>query len=51
MLIYINDMLIVGNTEPVDESVQVLQQSFRVKAPTTLKEYLGVQVVKVKRHG
>ena len=47
MLICINDMLIVGNTEAVDEGIQVLQ-SFEVKAPTTLDDYLGVQVIKSK---
>ena len=31
MLIYINDMLIFGNTEAVDEAIQVLQQSFEVR--------------------
>ena len=31
MLIYIHDMLIVGNTEAVDEAIQVLQQSFEVR--------------------
>ena len=29
MLIYINDMLIVGNTEAVNEAIQMLQQSLR----------------------
>ena len=41
-------MLIVGNTEAVNESIQILQQSFEVKAPTTLEDYLGVQVIKSK---
>ena len=39
MLIYINDMSIVGNAEAVNEAIQVLQQSFEVKAPTTLEDY------------
>ena len=30
MLIYMDDMLIVGNTEAVDEAIQVPQQSFEV---------------------
>ena len=54
MLIYIDDILIVGNTEAVNEAIQILQQSFEVKAPTTLEDYLGVQLIKrkmVKRHG
>ena len=41
-------MLIVGKRETVDESIQVLQQSFEVKSPTTLEDYLGVQVIKKK---
>ena len=54
MLIYIDVMLIVGTPEAVSEAIQILQQSFEVKAPTTLEDYLGLQVVKakmVKRHG
>ena len=45
MLIYIHDMLIVGTTEAVSEVIQILKQSFEVKAPTTLEDYLGVQVI------
>ena len=48
MLIYIDDMLIVGKTEAVNEAIQIRQQSFEVKAPTTLEDYLGVQVIKSK---
>ena len=48
MLIYIDDMLIVGTREAVNEAIQMLQQSFEVKAPTTLEDYLGVQVIKSK---
>ena len=54
MLINIDDMLIAGTTEAVNEDIQILQQSFEVKAPTSLEDYLGVQVIKskmVKRHG
>ena len=54
MLIYIDDMLIVGKREAVSEAIQVLQQSFNVKQPTTLEDYLEVQVIKSKigeRHG
>ena len=40
MLIYINDMLIVGKTQAVKGATQVLQQSFEVKKPTTLEDYL-----------
>ena len=48
MLIYINDMLIVGKTQAVEDAIQVLQQSFEVKKPMTLEDYLGVQVIKIK---
>ena len=48
MLIYIDDRLIVGNKETVNKAIQVLQQSFDVKAPTTLEDYLAVQVIKSK---
>ena len=41
-------MLIVGNTEAVDEAIQMLQQSLEVKAPTTLEDCLQVQVIKSK---
>ena len=54
MLIYIDDMLIVGTTEAINKAIQILQQSFEVKAPTNLEGYLDVQVIKakmVKRHG
>ena len=48
MLIYVNDMLIVGKSKAVDEAIQVLQQSFEVKPPTVLDDYLGVRVIKSK---
>ena len=48
MLIYIDDMLVVGKREAVSEAIQVLHQSFEVKPPTTLEPYLGVQVIKSK---
>ena len=48
MLIYIDDRLIVGNKETVNKAFQILQQSFDVKAPTTLEDYLAVQVIKSK---
>ena len=48
MLIYINDMLIVGKREAVNEAIQLLQQSFEVKPPETFENYLGVQVIKTK---
>ena len=46
MLIYINDMLIVGKTEAIKDAIQVLQQSFEVKKQTMIEDYLGVQIIK-----
>ena len=48
MLIYINDMLIVGRTGAIKDAIQVHQQSFEVKKPTMLEHYFGVQVIKSK---
>ena len=48
ILIYIDDMLIVGKTQAVKDAIQVLQQSFEVKKSMTLEDYLGVQVIKSK---
>ena len=48
MLIYIDDMLIVGMSQAVKDAIQVLQQSFEVRKPTTLEDYLRVQVIKGK---
>ena len=48
MLIYINDMLIVGKTKAIEDAIQVLQQSFEVRKPTMLEAYLGMQVIKGK---
>ena len=48
MLIYIADMLNVGTAEAINETIQILQQSFEVKAPTTLEDHLDVQVIKSK---
>ena len=39
MLIYMDDMLIVGTTEAIDQAIQILQQSFEVKPPPTLEDY------------
>ena len=48
ILTYIDDALIVGNQKAVDEAIQVLHQSFEVKAPTALEDYLGVQEIRSK---
>ena len=40
-------MLIISKEEAIDAAIQVLQDHFQVKDPTSLEDYLGVQVVKV----
>ena len=41
MLIYIDDKLIVGKREAVDEAIQVLQQSFEMKPQKNIRRFLG----------
>ena len=41
MLIYIDDKLIVGKREAVDEAIQVLQQSFEMKSQKNIRRFLG----------
>ena len=38
-------MLIVGKEEAIDDAIKVLQGHFQVKDPTSLENYLGVQIV------
>ena len=40
-------MLIIGKEEAVDDAIRVLQGHFQVKDPTSLKDYLGVQIVQL----
>ena len=44
-IIYIDDMLIIGKQETIDDAIKVLQGHFQVKDPTSLEDYLGVQIV------
>ena len=44
--IYINDMLIIGKEEAIDAAIKVLQGHFQVKDPTSLEDYLDVQLCK-----
>ena len=44
-IIYIDDMLIIGKEETIDDAIKVLQGHFQVKDPTSLEDYLGVQIV------
>ena len=45
IIIYIDDMLIIGKEEAIDDAIKVLQDHFQVKDPTSLEDYLGVQIV------
>ena len=45
IIIYIDDMLIIGKEEAIDDAIKVLQGHFQVKDPTSLEDYLGVQIV------
>ena len=45
VIIYIDDMLIIGKEEAIDAAIKVLQGHFQVKDPTSLEDYLGVQIV------
>ena len=45
IIIYIDDMLIIGKEEAIDDAIKVLQCHFQVKDPTSLEDYLCVQIV------
>ena len=45
IIIYIDDMLIIGKEEAIDDAIKVLQGHFQVKDPTSLEDYLGIQIV------
>ena len=38
-------MLIIGKEEAIDAVIKVLQGQYQVKDPTSLEDYLGVQIV------
>ena len=42
IIMYIDDMLIIGKEEAIDDVIKVLQVHFQVKDPTSLDEYLCV---------
>ena len=44
IIIYIDDVLIIGKEEAIDAAIKVLQGHFQVKDPTSLEDYLGVQI-------
>ena len=43
--IYIDDILIIRKEEAINAAIKVLQGHFQVKDPTSLEDYLGVQIV------
>ena len=45
IMVYIDDMLIIGKEEAIDAAIKVLQGHFQVKDPTSLEDYSGVQIV------
>ena len=45
IIIYIDDMFIIGKEEAIDAAIKVLQGHFIVKDPTSLEDYLCVQIV------
>ena len=45
IIIYIDDMLIFGKQEAIDDVIRVLQGHFQVKDPMSLEYYLGDQIV------
>ena len=45
IIIYIDDMLIIGKEEAIDAAIKVLQGHFQGKDPMSLEDYFGVQIV------
>ena len=45
IIIFIDDMLIIGKEEALDAAIKVYQGHFQVKDPTSSEVYLGVQIV------
>ena len=45
IIIYIDDMLIICKEEAIDDAIKELQCHFQVKDPTSLEDYLIVQIV------
>ena len=45
IIIYIDDMLIIGKEEAIDDAIKVLQGYFQLKDPMSLEDYLGLQIV------
>ena len=47
IIIYIDDMLIIGKEEAFDDAIRVFQGHFQVKDPTSLEDYLVFKLCKV----
>ena len=45
IIIYIDDMLIIGKEEAIDDAIKVLQRHFQVKDSTSFEDNLGVLIV------
>ena len=45
---YIDDLLIIGEPETNENTINDLKQFLDIKKPTTLDDYLSVQVIKSK---
>ena len=48
LIMYINDLLIIGKLERNESTINDLKLYFDIKKPTTLDDYLSVQVIKSK---
>ena len=46
LIMYIDDLLIIGKPETNESTIHDLKQYFDIKKPTTLDDYFGVQVIK-----
>ena len=46
LIMYIDDLLIIGKPETNENTINDLKQYFDIKKPTTLDDYLSVRVIK-----
>ena len=46
LIMYIDDLVIIGKPETNENAINDLKQYFDIKKPTTLDDYLSVQVIK-----
>ena len=45
LIMYIDDLLIIGKPQTNENTINDLKQYFDIKKPITLDDYLGVQVI------